>query len=315
MLSIRVSNVYDRKRLWIINSSVHAYASRGKRECKCPDVRKQLRVWSEYSGRRVGSPLVDLTAWHKKSALVIRPLHRTRLTITDVWRADYCVKQTPRDIFYCRFHTTKDRTLGRSGGCWALMSPNFNCHQKQLQILIKAQSSLWQLISQKSWNEEAPCVKNLGCLPILFHQSLKLCSLVCSRFALGEGRAGRRERSWLCAVLLTERSWTAVLSAFLLINTSVASPQERCSGGDGLWPTWFWSENSSVHGWWWWWWWLWWCVCMCVCGHTCSGCGYIEFRDKNKIHIFLKGFSRRVKRGRFLCWGDDHCSTIELKVF
>ncbi len=30
---------------------------------------------SEYSGRRVRSPLVDLTAWHKKSALVIGPLH------------------------------------------------------------------------------------------------------------------------------------------------------------------------------------------------------------------------------------------------
>ena len=31
---------------------------------------------SEYSGRRVQSPLVDSTAWHKKSALVIGPPHR-----------------------------------------------------------------------------------------------------------------------------------------------------------------------------------------------------------------------------------------------
>ncbi len=30
---------------------------------------------SEYSRCRVRSPLVDSTAWHKKSALVIRPLH------------------------------------------------------------------------------------------------------------------------------------------------------------------------------------------------------------------------------------------------
>ena len=94
MLSIRVLNVYNRKRLWIINNSVYAYASHGKRECKCPDVRKQLQVWSEYSGCRVWSPLVDLTAWHKKSVLVIGPLHRTRLTVTDVWRADYSTKQT-----------------------------------------------------------------------------------------------------------------------------------------------------------------------------------------------------------------------------
>ncbi len=95
-LSIRVSNVYDRKRLWIINNSVHAYASRGKRECKCLDVKKWLRVWSEYLRCRVWSPLVDLTAWHKKSALVIRLLHRTWLTVTDVWRADYWVKGTLR---------------------------------------------------------------------------------------------------------------------------------------------------------------------------------------------------------------------------
>ncbi len=94
MLSIHVSNVYDRKRLWIINSSVYAYASRGKRECKCPDVRKRLEVWREYSGCRVRSPLVDLTAQHKKSALVIGPLHRTQFTVTDMWRADYYAKQT-----------------------------------------------------------------------------------------------------------------------------------------------------------------------------------------------------------------------------
>ncbi len=31
---------------------------------------------SEYSGCRMRSPLVDLTAWHKKSALVIGLLHR-----------------------------------------------------------------------------------------------------------------------------------------------------------------------------------------------------------------------------------------------
>ncbi len=30
---------------------------------------------SEYSGHRVQSPLVDSTAGHKKSALVIGPLH------------------------------------------------------------------------------------------------------------------------------------------------------------------------------------------------------------------------------------------------
>ncbi len=33
---------------------------------------------SEYSGYRVQSPLVDVTAWHKKSALVIGLLHRLR---------------------------------------------------------------------------------------------------------------------------------------------------------------------------------------------------------------------------------------------
>ncbi len=97
MLSIRVLNVYDRKRLWNINSSVYTYTSRGKRECKCLDVRKQLQVWSEYSGYRVQSPLVDLTVRHKKSALVIELLHRTRLTVTDVWQADYCAKQSLRD--------------------------------------------------------------------------------------------------------------------------------------------------------------------------------------------------------------------------
>ncbi len=95
-LSIHVSNVCNRKRLWIINNSVHAYASCGGRECKCLDVRKWLRVWSEYSRHRVRSPLVDLTAQHKKSVLVIGLLHWTRLTVTDVWWVDYWVKRTPR---------------------------------------------------------------------------------------------------------------------------------------------------------------------------------------------------------------------------
>ena len=79
-----MSNVYDRKKLYkvIIAQLIHMHYTVG--ECKCPDKRKWLQASSEYSRRRVQSPLVDLTAWHKKSALVIGPPHQTRLTVTGV---------------------------------------------------------------------------------------------------------------------------------------------------------------------------------------------------------------------------------------
>ena len=63
--SICVSNVYDRRRLYcvIITQLMHMHSV--VVECKCPDWRKQLQVSSEYSRRRVQSPLVDPTARHK----------------------------------------------------------------------------------------------------------------------------------------------------------------------------------------------------------------------------------------------------------
>ncbi len=86
------------------------------RECKCPDEGKRLSVWEEYSRRRVRSPLVDLTAWHKKSALVIGPPHLTRKTVTWVWQPDNWVKTQNRGWyltdFIHRFHTSRDRAVG-----------------------------------------------------------------------------------------------------------------------------------------------------------------------------------------------------------
>ncbi len=64
-LSIHVSNVYDRRRLFcvIIAQLMHIHCM--VVECKCPDWRKQLQARSKYSRRRVWSPLVDQTAQHK----------------------------------------------------------------------------------------------------------------------------------------------------------------------------------------------------------------------------------------------------------
>ncbi len=64
-MSIHVSNAYNRKRLYcvIITQLMHMHSV--VVECKCPDWRKWLQACSEYSMRRVRSPLVDLTARHK----------------------------------------------------------------------------------------------------------------------------------------------------------------------------------------------------------------------------------------------------------
>ncbi len=101
---------------------------------------------SEYSGRRVRSPLVDLTARHKKSALVIRPPHLTRLTVTWVWQPDVSRETQTRAWLYTdfisRFHTYRDWTIELLQHC----SGQFERHlgwgvSNMIDLFISASSS------------------------------------------------------------------------------------------------------------------------------------------------------------------------------
>ncbi len=60
-----MSNVYDRRRLFCVIIAQLMHMHYAVVECKCPDLRKWQQARSEYSRRRVRSPLVDLTARHK----------------------------------------------------------------------------------------------------------------------------------------------------------------------------------------------------------------------------------------------------------
>ncbi len=57
-------------------AQLHTYASQTKVGVYMPRCKEAAAGPREYSGCRVWSPLVDSTAWHKRSALVIRLLHR-----------------------------------------------------------------------------------------------------------------------------------------------------------------------------------------------------------------------------------------------
>ncbi len=116
-LSIRVLNVYNRKRLYkvIIALLIHMHYAVG--ECKWPDWRKRLQASSEYSRCRVRSPLVDLTAWHKNVCIGYRTAAPDSVDCHRSVTAGQFVRRTIRalvcNVFTCRFHTTKDRTLSR----------------------------------------------------------------------------------------------------------------------------------------------------------------------------------------------------------
>ncbi len=69
---------------------------------KLPGCKEVAAGLSEYSRHRVRSPLDDLTAWHKKSALVIGPPHRLgQLSQTcDSWTCEIqWIKQTASYTF------------------------------------------------------------------------------------------------------------------------------------------------------------------------------------------------------------------------
>ena len=77
---------------------------------------------SEYSRRRVRSPLDDLTAWHKKSALVIRPPHRLG-QLSQSCDSQTCeikqIKQTTSYTFYLPVSHLKGQNMEVPLMMWA----------------------------------------------------------------------------------------------------------------------------------------------------------------------------------------------------
>ena len=74
------------------------------KESESPDVWKQLWVWREYSQRRVQSPLVELTAWHKTSCVGYRTTAPYSDTVTDMWQPDIMREYLLRSGQLCTWH-------------------------------------------------------------------------------------------------------------------------------------------------------------------------------------------------------------------